>query len=299
MLNRLETVTVAALTLGAFGLGAVLAPTAVAAEGDTTTSIATPAPTSSDQAAAASAAPTVTNASSPLERERSYAQGKGAAADRRGLMASLYQGAGYSYAAEKNRLCIAKRESHGNYTAGGTRSYYQGAYQLSRPLGRGVTWMMQPSVKKQFGDEGLKILSTLRKTPVAKWNRYWQDRAFFTIWRGGKGRSHWGGLCWLSPAQIKAAKVAAAKAAAAKHAHAVALAKAKAKAAAKKKAWAKAHPKAAAKAAAKAKALAKKKAHAKAAAKQKAHAQAVAKAKAKKAAAAKKKAAAAKKNQNR
>ncbi len=297
MLNRLQTVTVAALTLGAFGLGAVLAPAAVAAEGDTT-SVATAAPASSDPAAAP-AVPTVTNASSPLERERSYALGKGAAADRRGLMASLYQGAGYSYAAEKNRLCIAKRESHGNYASGGTRSYYQGAYQLSRPLGRGVTWMMQPSVQKQFGDEGLKILSTLRKTPVAKWNRYWQDRAFFTIWREGKGRSHWGGLCWLSPAQIKAAKVAAAKAAAAKHAHAVALAKAKAKAAAKKKAWAKAHPKAAAKAAAKAKALAKKKAHAKAVAKQKAHAKAVAKAKAKKAAAAKKKAAAAKKNQKR
>ncbi len=290
MLNRLQTVTVAALTLGAFGLGAVLAPAAAAAEGDATTSVATPAPAASDAAAAPAAplAQSVAITSSPLERERNYAKGKGVSADRRGLMASLYKGAGYSYSAEKNRLCIAKRESHGNYTAGGTRSYYQGAYQMSRALGRGATWMMQPSVKKQFGAEGVKILSNLRKTPVAKWNRYWQDRAFFTIWRGGKGRSHWGGLCWLSPAQIKAAKIAKAKALAAKRAHAKAVAQAKAKAAAKKKAWAKAHPKAAAKAAAKAKALAKQKAHAKAVAKKKAHAKAVAKAKAKKAAAAKK-----------
>jgi hypothetical protein len=76
---------------------------------------------------------------------------------------------------------------------------------MSRALGRGATWMMQPSVKKQFGAEGVKILSNLRKTPVAKWNRYWQDRAFFTIWRGGKGRSHWGGLCWLALTPLLAA----------------------------------------------------------------------------------------------
>ncbi len=301
MLSRLQSVTVAAFTLGAFGLGAVLAPLADAAEADsTTTSIATAAPTASDPAAAPAAPSTqsVTSTSSAVERERNYARGKGVAADRRGLMASLYRGAGYSYSAEKNRLCIARRESHGNYASGGTRSYYQGAYQMSRALGRGATWMMQPSVKRQFGAEGVKILSNLRKTPIAKWNRYWQDRAFFTIWRGGKGRSHWSGLCWKSPAQIKAEKIAHAKAVAKKKAHAKAVAKAKAKAAAKKKAWAKAHPKAAAKA--KAKALAKKKAHAKAVAKKKAHAKAVAKAKAKKAAVAKKKAAAAKKkNQKR
>ena len=23
------------------------------------------------------------------------------------------------------------------------------------------------------------------------WNRYWQDRAFWTIWRKGKGSFHW------------------------------------------------------------------------------------------------------------
>jgi len=296
MLSRLQSATVAAITLGAFGLGVVLAPAVSAAETDsTTTSVATPAPASSDPAA--SPTPTAQNVtakaqSSTVERERRYARGQGAAADRRGLMASLYRGAGYSYSAEKNRLCIAKRESHGNYTSGSTHSPYQGAYQMSRALARGATWMMQPAVKRQFGAEGLKILSSLRRTPVVKWNRYWQDRAFFAIWRGGKGRAHWGGLCWLSPAQIKAAKIAHAKALAAKRAHAKAVAKAKAQAAAKKKAWAKAHPKAAAKAAAKAKALAKKRAHAKALAKKRAHAKAVAKEKA----AAKKKAAAAKKH---
>lgn len=301
MRSRLTSAWVAVVTLGAFGLGAVLAPAAAAAEADTTsTTIATPA-SSAPASADASAAPTsgvqavdTKAATATVERERLYARGKGAAADRRGLMPSLYRGPGYSYSAEKNRLCIAKRESHGNYTSGSSHSPYQGAYQMSRALARGATWMMTPAVKRQFGSEGLAILAKLRKTPVVSWNRYWQDRAFFTIWRGGKGRSHWGGLCWLSPAQIKAAKIAHAKALAAKRAHAKAVAQAKAKAAAKKKAWAKAHPKAAAKAKAKAKAkaAAKRKAHAKALAKKRAHAKAVAKAKAKKAAAAKKKAAA-------
>ena len=301
MRSRPTSAWVAMVTLGAFGLGAILAPVAEAAEADSTvTSIATPAP-SAPAEVTATPAPTPTvqdvtakSTSSSRERERLYALGKGAAADRRGLMPSLYRGPGYSYSAEKNRMCIARRESHGNYAAGSRRSTYQGAYQMSRGLARGATWMMLPAVKRQFGAEGAAILAKLRKTPVVSWNRYWQDRAFFTIWRGGKGRSHWSGLCWKSPAQIKAEKIAHAKAVAKKKAHAKAVAQAKAKAAAKKKAWAKAHPKAAAKAKAQAKkaAAAKKKAHAKAVAKKKAHAKAVAKAKAKKAASAKKKAAA-------
>jgi hypothetical protein len=26
---------------------------------------------------------------------------------------------------------------------------------------------------------------------MQQWNRYWQDRAFWTIWRDGRGKSHW------------------------------------------------------------------------------------------------------------
>ena len=296
MFSRLQSATVALFTLGAFGLGAVLAPVVAAAEADSApASNSTPAPTSTDSTGApASSAQNVsrTAQSSAMERERNYARGLGLAGDRYGIRPSLYRGSWYSPKAEKHRICIAKRESHGNYKARSSRGIYQGAYQMNRGLARGATWMMQPAVRKQFGDEGVRILAKLRKTPVVQWNRYWQDRAFFTIWRDGRGKSHWNGLCWKSPAQIKAEKIAKAKAVAKAKAQAKAVAKAKsqakAKAKAKKEAWAKAHPKAAAKAeaAAKKKAEAKKKSAAKK------------KAEAKKKSAAKKKAAA-KKNQKR
>jgi hypothetical protein len=31
----------------------------------------------------------------------------------------------------------------------------------------------------------------LRSKPIAKWSRYWQDRAFYTAARHGKGLHHW------------------------------------------------------------------------------------------------------------
>ena len=295
MLSRLQSATVAVFTLGAFGLGAVLAPAVAAAEADSaTTSNVTPVPNpdTAETPAVTSQNVSRTAQNSAIERERNYARGLGLAGDRYGIRPSLYRGSWYSPKAEKHRICIAKRESHGNYKARSSGGVYQGAYQMNRGLARGATWMMQPAVRKQFGDEGVRILAKLRKTPVVQWNRYWQDRAFFTIWRDGRGKSHWSGLCWKSPAQIKAEKIAKAKAVAKAKAQAKAVAKAKAqakaKAKAKKEAWAKAHPKAAAKAeaAAKKKAEAKKKSASKK------------KAEAKKKSAAKKKAAA-KKNQKR
>jgi len=36
-----------------------------------------------------------------------------------------------------------------------------------------------------------KELLALRKKPIHKWNRYWQDAAFYTAWRNGKGAKHW------------------------------------------------------------------------------------------------------------
>jgi len=265
MLSRLQSVTVAAFTLGAFGLGVVLAPVVAAAEADS----ASPSVIAPATADSATDSQQVNSSPQALaaERERNYARGLGLASDRYGIRPSLYRGAKFSPRAEKHRICIAKRESHGNYKARSAGGVYEGAYQMNRGLARGATWMMQPSVKKLMGAEGVKILEKLRKTPVMKWNRYWQDRAFFTIWRDGRGKSHWNGLCWKSPAQIKAEKIAQAKAVAKAKAQAKAVAKAKAKAkakaAAKQKAWAKAHPKAAAKAEAKKKAAAKKKAEAK------------------------------------
>jgi hydroxypyruvate reductase len=85
------------------------------------------------------------------------ARGLGLSKDRYGIRPSLYRGSWYSAKAEKHRICIAKRESHGNYKARSSGGVYQGAYQMNRGLARGATWMMQPAVRKQFGDEGVRL----------------------------------------------------------------------------------------------------------------------------------------------
>ena len=125
-----------------------------------------------------------------IAMESVHAFGSKKSRDLIGYEVSLYQGKWYMPKREKMRKCISKLESHHYYTAGrgGT---YRGAYQFSRPLTRGVTWMMQPEVKKEMGAAGVDLIQKLRKIPMNKWNRYWQDRAFWTVWKKGEGRSHW------------------------------------------------------------------------------------------------------------
>ena len=126
-------------------------------------------------------------------RELAYAVGIDVADDRRGVMDSLYRGEWFMPKREDVRKCIVDRESNGHYRAVSAGGDFRGAYQMSEALGIGATWMMQPEVKKEMGPRGVDIVQKLRKTPVQKWNRYWQDRAFWTIWGRGDGRSHWGG----------------------------------------------------------------------------------------------------------
>lgn len=109
----------------------------------------------------------------------------------RGYMPSLYLGKWFMPGKEDERRCIMLRESHANYRA--TNGTYHGAYQMSSALAVGATWMMQKEVKEEFGDEGVDIVQALRKLTPDKWNRYWQDRAFWTIWRKGEGKQHWHG----------------------------------------------------------------------------------------------------------
>lgn len=125
--------------------------------------------------------------------ELALAQGDFKAADRHGLMISLYQGKWFMPKREKVRRCIVKRESGANYRAVSAGGRYRGAYQMNRRLAVGASWMMQGEVRKELGAEAEKIVKALRKKPTQQWNRYWQDRAFWTIWRGGKGKSHWRG----------------------------------------------------------------------------------------------------------
>ncbi len=125
--------------------------------------------------------------------ETAYAFGSPKSNDRIGYERSLYQGKWYMPNREDLRKCISKVESRHRYKAG-SGGYYRGAYQFSKPLARGVTWMMQPEVKKEMDDAGVNLIKQLRKTPMNNWNRYWQDRAFWTIWANGQGKSHWRGV---------------------------------------------------------------------------------------------------------
>jgi len=134
-----------------------------------------------------------------LELELAYAQGFRESADLRGYIPSLYRGRWFMPKREHVRRCIAQRESHQHYGAVSVGGKYRGAYQMSRALGIGATWMMQPDVEREMGDLGVGILRQLRETPINQWNRYWQDRAFWTIYRKGKGARHWQNGAYACP----------------------------------------------------------------------------------------------------
>lgn len=127
------------------------------------------------------------------EREAAHALGSRAASDLLGFEPSLYTGKWFMPGKEDVRRCILNRESNFNYRA--TSGVYHGAYQMSAALARGATWMMQAEVRREMGAEGVAIVQALRKATPNRWNRYWQDRAFWTIWRKGNGASHWRGGC--------------------------------------------------------------------------------------------------------
>jgi hypothetical protein len=127
-----------------------------------------------------------------LAREAALARGNRQAADLVGYLPSLYQGKWYMPRKESIRRCIMLRESHANYRVVGAGTYF-GAYQMNRGLAIGATFIMQKEVRREMGKEGVRIVRALRKTNPNNWNRYWQDRAFWTIWRHGAGKGHWGG----------------------------------------------------------------------------------------------------------
>jgi hypothetical protein len=147
-----------------------------------------PKPAATTPAPAEAVAPA---ASGSEDREAALARGSREAADLMGYLPSLYTGKWYMPARESVRRCIMDRESNFNYQA--TSGTYHGAYQMSSALAEGATWMMQKEVRKEMGDEGVAIVAALRQISPNKWNRYWQDRAFWTIWRNGAGAGHWGG----------------------------------------------------------------------------------------------------------
>jgi hypothetical protein len=182
--TALAVVALLALTPALSGVAQATTPSAVAAEDvfypeDAKDEPATDAPPAEQPDAATD------------DREASLARGSRQAADLMGFLPSLYLGKWFAPGAEDVRRCIMMRESNANYRA--TNGTYHGAYQMSAALARGATWMMQKEVRKEMGEEGVAIVRALRETTPNNWNRYWQDRAFWTIWRDGAGAGHWRG----------------------------------------------------------------------------------------------------------
>jgi hypothetical protein len=53
---------------------------------------------------------------------------------------------------------------------------------------------MLASVAAEVGPStAAALMAKLRLTTPNKWSRYWQDRAFWTIFNHGAGASHWAG----------------------------------------------------------------------------------------------------------
>ena len=103
-----------------------------------------------------------------------------------GYAPSLYRGKWYKEEWEDERKCIMQRESRFNYKAANKTSSARGAYQFLDSQWRdGLVWMML----EEGGNK--KEIKSLRNKPIHKWNRYYQDRAFFTAWRHGDGKKHW------------------------------------------------------------------------------------------------------------
>ncbi|MDP2012879.1 MAG: hypothetical protein Q8L05_01505 [Actinomycetota bacterium] len=170
----------------------VAVPTQAPVPAPVATVAATPTPSAAPSSAAPAPAPVIDEASQRA-LEITYAKGDAKATDMHGVQDSLYRGKWFNAKDEDRRRCIVKRETGGNYESVSSGGTYRGAYQMNRALAVGATWMMQAEVQKELGDEPAALVPELRKAPTQSWNRYWQDRAFWTIWRNGAGAGHWRG----------------------------------------------------------------------------------------------------------
>ncbi len=141
------------------------------------------------------AEPIATKASmaAPLPREYRVAKSKDAK-DLKGYEKSLYRGKYYYKDQERFRKCVMDRESNFRYKAANKVSSARGAYQfLDNNWRDGLVHMMLKESRKK-DDQLHKNLKKLFDKPIHRWNRYFQDRAFFTAlnydskWSGKK---HW------------------------------------------------------------------------------------------------------------
>jgi len=116
---------------------------------------------------------------------------------------SLYQGRHYVKRHNDERICVRQRESKHDYRAVSRTGKYRGAYQFSPALAVGAGWMIQKELRATGTPkrQAIKIGRALRSHSMNKWAPFWQDFAFWIVWDGGEGRSHWaatvpGTDCW-------------------------------------------------------------------------------------------------------
>ena len=106
---------------------------------------------------------------------------------------SLYQGRWYVQRYNKTRICIRNRESRHDYRAVSRTGKYRGAYQFSPELTVGAGWQIQKELRATGTPkkEAIRVGRLLRSHPMNQWAPYYQDFAYWLVWREGKGRSHW------------------------------------------------------------------------------------------------------------
>ena len=113
----------------------------------------------------------------------------------RGIFPSTYRGHWFSSRGEKFRLCVIRRESHGNYRASNkSGSSAKGAYQfLQNSWGHSLPYMVADAlVRDGLGKlAAQKLRKELQATSINKWPRRIQDTAFFAVYRHGDGWRHW------------------------------------------------------------------------------------------------------------
>lgn len=107
----------------------------------------------------------------------------------RGYEPSSYRGKWFDKKYEPVRKCIVKRESGGAYMMRGGGAYQFMSYDRW-PIS--LAWMMKKETRHMYGNaEANRMWDVLSRHEVNQWSRYWQDFAFWRVWRHGHGRAHW------------------------------------------------------------------------------------------------------------
>jgi hypothetical protein len=130
-----------------------------------------PAPPAAAATTGTAAAASVATAAPTGERNKKVSRSLS------GVRSSAYVGRYYSPRHERTRKCIVRKESGGNYRIASRTGKYRGAYQFNANLARHTA--------KKMGRPDLA------RTPINRWSRFEQDKAFWMVWNNGRGRGHW------------------------------------------------------------------------------------------------------------